>query len=458
MFSLYLSLFIYLSVIGSCLFPNPSFGYDSNPSTQESPDPRAVAIKPALLKLNELVILEIQKGVSALENKDLNTALRSFVTAIDIEPYDPMAYILLTRTLLSMGQEDLAYLWVERSGRNLSDSNQIITSLYESLSSLPQPPKPSQALVSIAQFKDDKKCAISLIFDDGEPSVATDILPALEKYGYLATIGINPGATEEGDGNIYRGNWDDWRKAQIRGHEIANHGTNHQALPGLSPDKLDAEVVASLNTIKEKLGESPSSFIYPEDKTTPEIVDFVQKHHLASRDHEFLRTIYDRIFIPVYGGKRFSIPTARLLIDIAMSRGLWLMPQCHGLYSPLIQKSFKAISPEMLEDQLAYIKQNEDSIWVGRFIDVFKYLKEYKETSLEIKKTDEDRTEFSLTTSLAPKTYSYPLTIVIHPSPKFEKAHAFDKTNSKEIPTRVAGDKIFLEAAPSNQIIEVQWN
>ena len=38
-----------------------------------------------------------------------------------------MAYILLTRTLLSMGQEDLAYLWVERSGRNLSDSNQIIT-------------------------------------------------------------------------------------------------------------------------------------------------------------------------------------------------------------------------------------------------------------------------------------------------------------------------------------------
>ncbi len=74
MFSLYLSLFIYLSVIGSCLFPNPSFGYDSNPSTQESPDPRAVAIKPALLKLNELVILEIQKGVSALENKDLNTA------------------------------------------------------------------------------------------------------------------------------------------------------------------------------------------------------------------------------------------------------------------------------------------------------------------------------------------------------------------------------------------------
>ena len=112
----------------------------------------------------------------------------------------------------------------------------------------------------------------------------------------------------------------------------------------------------------------------------------------------------------------------------------------------------------MLEDQLAYIKQNEDSIWVGRFIDVFKYLKEYKETSLEIKKTDEDRTEFSLTTSLAPKTYSYPLTIVIHPSPKFEKPHAFDKTNSKEIPTRVAGDKISLEAAPSNQIIEVQGN
>lgn len=449
-----------LCILGTSLFQGRALGdYDYNPSTKESPDPRAVAIKPTLLKLNDLVIAEIQKGVTALAGNDINNALRSFISATQIEPYDPMAYILLIKTLLSLGQEDMAYTWVERSGRNLSDSNQIIAGLYQSLPVLPPAVEEpvSQAPVSIAQFKDNKQCAVSFIFDDGEPSVATDILPMFEKYGFRTTVAINPGVTAEGNGNIYRGNWDAWREAKAHGHEIANHGTNHIALPELKPQELEAEVVTSFEMIRERLGEAPSTFIFPEDKATPEIVNYVEKMHLAARDHESLRQVYGHILIPVYGGKRFSIPTGRLLIDIAVARRLWLIPQCHGLYSTLIKKTFKSISPELLNDQLVYLKQNNDKIWVGRFIDVYKYLRERKGTTIKVAESSESKTVFSLATALDTKIYSDPLTIVIDPPSKIVKAHALDKTNNKKIPARITENKIYLDVAPSNQTIEVKW-
>ena len=161
MFSRISATFLLFCFLGICSFPPSVFcEYDYNPSTKESPDPRALAIKPTLLKLNNLVVLEVQKGLASLERNDLNSALHSFLTAIDIEPYDPMAYILLIKTLISSNQENMAYTWVERSGRNLSDSNQIVASLYNFLKDAYPPVKdPTEPLVSIAQFKDDKKCA-----------------------------------------------------------------------------------------------------------------------------------------------------------------------------------------------------------------------------------------------------------------------------------------------------------
>ena len=95
-----------------------------------------------------------------------------------------------------MGQEDLAYTWLEKSGRNLSDSNQIITNLNHFLQeAYPAVKEPEAPLVSIAQFKDNKKCAVSFIFDDGEPSADTVILPMFEKFGFHTTIAINSGVT-----------------------------------------------------------------------------------------------------------------------------------------------------------------------------------------------------------------------------------------------------------------------
>jgi peptidoglycan/xylan/chitin deacetylase (PgdA/CDA1 family) len=428
--------------------------YDYNPSTPEKPDPRAVAIKPTLLKLNQLVISEIEKGIYALQQKDISLALKSFITAIDIEPYEPMSYILLMKTLISVGQEDIAFNWLEKSGRNLSDSNQIISNLSTFLKDAPPVNDSYQTThpIFLAPFKDNKRCAVSFIFDDGEPSISNDILPMFEKYGYRTTVAINPGVTPEDHDTIFRASWKSWIKAKKDGHEIANHGMNHKLLPGLSPQDLNLEVFESFKMIKDKLGEAPASFIFPQDEDTPELVKYVEQFHLVARDHETLHQIYPRICIPIYGGKRFSIPT--------IDRRMWLIPQCHGLYTPTIQKTFKAISKELLEDQIEYLHQNENSVWIARFIDVYKYLHEVKETQLDIKAVSANSAEFTIKNNLDKTIYHEPLTVVITPPlngiPKSVKA--YESSTKKEIPTRIVDQKILINTTPHEQTIHVEWN
>ena len=221
---------------------------------------------------------------------------------------------------------------------------------------------------------------------------------------------------------------------------------------------MQTEVADSFKTIQDKLGETPSTFVFPEDKSTPETLKYVLGLHLVARDHESLFHTYNRLLIPVYGGKRFSIATGRLLIDIAMARRLWLIPQGHGLYSTLVKKSFKSISAELLKDQLNYLRENENKIWVARFIDAYKYLKERKETKINIEKSDKNEVTFSLMNNLNQTIYSYPLTVIINTAPvQPVRAYTVDKTNKKKIPIRIVGNKIFLEVSPSGQSIRVKW-
>lgn len=444
------------------LVPRGFCDYNYDPSKPDTPDPRALALKPTILKLNKLVVAEIEKGIAALEQKDIPTAVQSFITATQIEPYDPMAYILLIKIFINAGEEHLAYKWLMLSGRNLSDSNQIIGSLYAFLKEahLPIPETDIHSPVLIAPFKDNKQCAVSFTFDDGEPSVATDILPLFEQYGYQTTVAINPGNTFEGKENVSRGTWDDWRKAAAHGHEIANHGAHHKPLPGLSPEELKTEVIDSFETIRQKIGHPPQSFIFPEDKSNPELVDFAETKHVMARDFDSLSQVYKNICIPIYGGKRFSIQTARMMIDIAIDRRLWLIPQCHGLYSPSIKKSFKAIHKELLVDQLEYLKKNSEKVWVDRFIDVYKYLKERTATRIEVRKKTDHGVEFSLTNSLDPAIYDQPLTVLINTfsASPVGNIKVTDTTTSRPIPFTFNNAQILINIPADGHVIRVEWH
>jgi len=438
------------------LFCTPAAWCDTPraPSTELTPQ-QAGYIK----EINQVLLAEIEKGMNALKNKNPNEALARFIQATNIAPYDPMAYQLLIETMIHSGQDDFAYQILEKAGHNNTDSNAIIKTLHDSVVSVnsaeEQAPLPR---ISLSQFKDNKACAISFVFDDGEPSVATAVLPMFEEFGWRTTVAINPAIIPSTETDPYRAGWGAWRRALINGHEIANHGLHHEVLPGLSKTRMKEEIENARTEIFNNLGMYPRSFVFPQDKSDPDSIKLASQNHIAIRDHETLTKLYSRICIPVFGGKYFSSDSGQMMMKVAMMKKLWLIPECHGLISPLIKKSFKSLAPEVLRTQLEFLHAHSDQIWVARFITVFSYLTERKASEIKVLDSSDHKILFELKNNLDKKLFLARLTVMINPSPEHPtQVQAISQTSKTWIPSFIKDGIIMVNILPNSGPIEVEW-
>lgn len=81
------------------------------------------------------------------------------------------------------------------------------------------------------QWKDGKRGAFTMQFDDSTSNQADVVVPLLEQRGLVATFFVNPGAKR------YRNQREVWESLPARGHELANHTWDH----GGAPDLAEAE-------------------------------------------------------------------------------------------------------------------------------------------------------------------------------------------------------------------------
>jgi peptidoglycan/xylan/chitin deacetylase (PgdA/CDA1 family) len=65
------------------------------------------------------------------------------------------------------------------------------------------------------------QAAVSLTFDDGNPSQLDVAIPELNKYGFHGTFFLIANHLDR---------LDDWKKASAQGHEIGNHSLDHKHL------------------------------------------------------------------------------------------------------------------------------------------------------------------------------------------------------------------------------------
>lgn len=119
--------------------------------------------------------------------------------------------------------------------------------------------------------------SIVLTFDDGYAEAAELALPALERYGFPATVFLVSGAGETAD-------WD--RAGETRGRALLSpadagrlndrlsfgaHSRTHPSLPGLDPPALDREVAGSRSDLEAALGVPVTLFAYPYGETSTEV-------------------------------------------------------------------------------------------------------------------------------------------------------------------------------------------
>lgn len=109
---------------------------------------------------------------------------------------------------------------------------------------------------------------IALTFDDGYREVLRNALPALERYGFTATVfavaGVL-GGTNSWDPPPRHAlmSADDLREVVGRGHEVGSHGISHVPLAGADRELLAAEVAGSRAEFADRVGVAPRSFCYP---------------------------------------------------------------------------------------------------------------------------------------------------------------------------------------------------
>jgi peptidoglycan/xylan/chitin deacetylase (PgdA/CDA1 family) len=110
---------------------------------------------------------------------------------------------------------------------------------------------------------------VGLTFDDGYTDFVTEVLPALDRHGFTATVFVVAGAL--GGHN----SWDepgprkalmtaaDVRRAADAGVEIGSHSLSHVQLPRIADGELVDQVRRSRLILDEVAGRAVTGFCYP---------------------------------------------------------------------------------------------------------------------------------------------------------------------------------------------------
>ncbi len=100
--------------------------------------------------------------------------------------------------------------------------------------------------------------AVTIMVDDGEISTYTDILPALNTFGFKGSAAIISGAIGD-DGQMTKAQLVD---LQNKGWEIVSHSVNHDDMTTLSNTRIKTELNTSKRTL-ERAGLSVQNFALP---------------------------------------------------------------------------------------------------------------------------------------------------------------------------------------------------
>jgi len=254
--------------------------------------------------------------------------------------------------------------------------------------------------IEVCRFKDDKKAAVSLTFDDGSYDHLTEAVPLLDKYGYKGTFYIVI-KWVPAKHNGKRLTWDEIKQVAASGHEIGNHSMRHyQLTKAKSMDNVKDEIISPLSIFKDKIDITPETFCYPGNARNKEIVAIAESVHVGS-------TNCGRAF---YGKETFDPKAQEKWLDSAIAGRKEHVAMLHGIIpGGNGWKPFK--NAAVFEEILKNIKARDKDLWVCTFADMCKYRKLRSSAQIEMVGKD----GFKIT---SPEKLNFPLTVKITPCPK----------------------------------------
>lgn len=255
---------------------------------------------------------------------------------------------------------------------------------------------PLFAQVSIANFKDNRKAALSFTFDDGLEEHYSIVYPEMEKRaikGTFAIVGKNVGGSNKYGPCV---TWKQLKEMGNSGHELSNHGWAHRTLTKLTPEEIAKEVTQNDTAIFNRTGFRPLTYVYPGNRTNDTIVEYVGRNRICTRTIQFS-----------LGSKRTPEWFAKKVRNLIENEE-WGVSMTHG-----ITYGYDAFgSVDAFTAMLDIACAEGDKIWIAPLAEIGAYVKERDNTTLEI---DDNGKTLCVTPkmSLSSEIFNQPLTLLI---------------------------------------------
>lgn len=234
----------------------------------------------------------------------------------------------------------------------------------------------------------NKKCAVSLTYDDAVEVDITHAIPALDSVGLKGTFFLSCYFSE------FKPHINDWKIAAQHGHELANHTLFHPCIgnrPGrewVKPDYNLATYTVQRMTDEMRMtnivlsmldGKTKRTFAYPcgdmkiGDSFYIDKRDFVSARGVKSEMVPI--TQVDLYNVPAYGINGETGEQLIALVKKAMETNTLLVFLFHGVGGGHSLN----VSLEAHSQLLHFLKEHEKEIWVAPFIDITEYVRAYNE-------------------------------------------------------------------------------
>jgi hypothetical protein len=290
---------------------------------------------------------------------------------------------------------------------------------------------------TIAKWKDNKKGAYTLRFDDSMMSHKDHTVPNLVKRGLVGSFFLNPATNRYGYGI------DVWEsQASRNGIEICPHTMNHIGAGDF--DEADYEIGESFRTIWN-LNPPDKSKLYPFNRGGgTEWPDGYRKaiqsnYPVADYSTEALR--YN-------GGDNQKELIA--FAEKAMQDDAWHIVLTHGTGPDLEWLGFEVSNFEALLD---YLESVNDKMWVGNAGDIYKYVTERKSAEVNIIKSDNGSIRLNLSSEVEPELFDYPLSLITEVPDTWEYCKVIQGDIIAIYP--VVSSKVMYEAIPNRGEIQL---
>lgn len=304
----------------------------------------------------------------------------------------------------------------------------------------------------VAQWKDDKKAAFLLMFDDGWPSHWQVALPALTERQMIATFYICP---DKGEFSKFESTWQE--DMQAAGMVMANHTMTHQGVQDM--DNAEYEIGECSRFIRVMAKVPDTKLIsYGQPGVGP------GKWNITGEELDALLKKYNLVSRPDFKGHGavYHLKTTEemlALADKAISEGGMEYLVIHGLeriepdwgyqdFWPLPQDVFLPLLDGLKE------RRDRGDLWITDHISQHQYQteRESAEAKLIFAKPEGFRVELK---SAADKTlYDYPLTLLTRVPPSWKSAEIMQGEKLLKVP--VENGLIRYDAVPNGPFIDIR--